>query len=742
MRILKDYQARNEVFKALAGYTSPRVLTLQTGKTSERLFGEMVTGNYFSTLGLTPSKGRFFLPEEDSTPGAHPVAVLNYGAWQTRFGAAYDIIGKTLRLNNVEFTVIGVAPPHFIGVNAVFGPDLWIPAAMLEQLLPTEMQNVFTDRSKTVFTGIGRLKPGITRSQAQANIATIASGLAREYPEIDEGHTASARSVTDVLFASSFGGTSTVVFASVVLLLVVGIVLLIACSNVANLLLARSAARQHEFAVRLATGASRARLLRQLLTESIFLGVFSGIVGFLIGYTGMRLLWSALPSTSNFNTPKLDNLVFVFALIVSLVTGFLFGAAPALRASRTDISETLKEETHTVGKSRGKIALANVLLTAQVAFSFLLLVTAALFLRSIQRAYNIDPGFQTKHLAIFMTNPGQAGYSKPQAKAFYKEVRERVASLPGIASASWASNLPLWGRTVSGLQIAGRGPQSKSESITTILNTVDVDYIETAGVALDKGRAFTEMDTENSTPVAIVNEKLAHDYWPSADAMGRRIQLPGEKTMRQIVGIARTADYSTLGEPPQDCVYVPLAQNYSDAMTLYVRSKGDPQQILLPVQREIREIGPRIYANDIRTGQTIIDNGLFQAKMGVMLLSVFGLVALGLASIGLYGIMAYSVNQRTREIGVRMALGAARPTVLALILKQGMRLVLAGLVIGLAATLLVDRLLSRMLFGVSPGDPTSVAGAALVLLAVALIACYLPAYRASRVDPLSALREG
>ncbi len=274
------------------------------------------------------------------------------------------------------------------------------------------------------------------------------------------------------------------------------------------------------------------------------------------------------------------------------------------------------------------------------------------------------------------------------------------------------------------------------------MNTVDVGYFETAGVALDKGRAFTEMDTGNSTPVAIVNERLAHDYWPTGDAIGRRIQLPGEKRVRQIVGIARTGNYSTLGELPQNCVYVPLKQNYSDAMTLYVRSKGDPQQILLPVQHEIREISPRIYANDIRTGQTLIENGLFQAKMGVMLLSLFGLLALSLASIGLYGILAYSVNQRTREIGLRMALGAARSAVLALILKQGMRLVLAGLVIGCAVALLVDRLLSRMLFGVSPGDPASVAAAAVVLLAVALIACYLPAWRASRVDPLSALREG
>ncbi len=314
--------------------------------------------------------------------------------------------------------------------------------------------------------------------------------------------------------------------------------------------------------------------------------------------------------------------------------------------------------------------------------------------------------------------------------------------MPSIESVSWASNLPLWGRLASGLKVEGHEQRSKADVVTTVLNTVDLHYFETAGIPIEKGREFTEMDRENSTPVAIVNEKMAHDYWPNGEALGKRIQLPGETEMRQIVGVARTANYSTLGEPPQPCVYVPLEQNYSDAMTLYVRSKGDPQQILIPVQREVRQISPRISVNDARTGHTIIDQGLFQAKMGVAMLSVLGLLALGLASIGLYGIMAYSVNQRVREIGVRMALGAARGNVLRLILKQGMLLVVTGVAIGFGAALFVGRLLTRMLYGISASDPASVAGAAIVLLAVALVACYLPAYRASRIDPMIALREG
>ncbi len=738
---LKDYQNRNEVFRSLAGYISPRGVTLQMGRASQGMFSELVTGNYFSTLGIKPAMGRFFLPEEDSAPGAHPVAVINYGTWQARFGGTPEIVGKTLQVNHVVFTVIGVAPPKFIGINAVFGPDLWIPAAMAEQLLPNQMQNVFGDRSKAVFRGIGRLKRGVSRAQAQANLAAIAANLAREYPATNEGYTATVRPIGDVLFASSFGASTPVVFASAGLLIVVGLVLLIACSNVANLLLARSAARQQEMAVRVAMGASRQRLVRQLLTESVFLGFLSGVVGFFIAYAGLHLLFGALPSSANFITPKLDTTVFVFALLVSLAAGFLFGIVPALKASRASVAEALKEEARTAGRSRRKVTLGNSLLVGQVAFSFLLLVTAALFLRSIGRAYNIDPGFQTAHLAVFMTDPGQAGYGEPQTKAFYKDVRERVARRPGVASVSWASNLPLWARATSGLQVEGRQQRSQADKITTIVNTVDRDYFETAGVKIDRGRAFTNIDQQTSMPVAIVNEKMAHDYWPGGNALAKRIQLPGEKQMRQIVGIAKNANYSDLAESPQPCVYVPFEQNYSDAMTLYVRSKGDPKQLLMPVQQEIHAAGPQILIS-VLTGRDIVDRGLFQAKMGVALLSVFGLLALGLASIGLYGIMAYSVNQRKREIGLRMALGAARASVLRLILKQGMSLVLTGVLIGLAAALVVGRLLSRMLYGVSASDPASIAAAAAVLLGIALLACYLPARWASRVDPLVALREG
>jgi predicted permease len=739
---LKDYQAQNEVFSSLAGYTSPRVVTWQeTGAPAQRLFTELVTGNYFSTLGLAPAQGRFFLPEEDATPGAHAVAVMNYATWQARFGAATDIVGRSVRLNGLVFTIVGVAPPQFIGVNGIFGPDLWIPATMAERFLPGEMQNALSDRGNGAFLAVGRLKPGITRAQAQANMETLASALARAYPATGEGRTVTVRPIRDALFGSSMSQSNGILFASASLLVVVGIVLLIACSNVANMLLARSAARQQEMAIRVAIGASRARLIRQLLTESVLLGLLSGVLGMCVGYAGLQLLFGRLPGAANFVTPKIDTTVLLYTLLISLATGLLFGTIPALRSSRAGIGEGLKEEARTTGRSRKKATIANALLVGQVAFSFLLLVTAALFLRAIRRAYEMDPGFQTAHLALFMTSPGQAGYGRSQTKAFYKDVRIRVAGIPGVKAVSWASNLPLWARPIEGIQVEGQRPRSRADQIRAIVNIVDLRYFETAGVTMLRGREFTDVDQETTAPVAIVNEKMAGGYWPGG-ALGKRMQLPGESVFREIVGVAGTANYSTWGEAPQPCVYLPLEQHYSDAMTLFVRSQAAPEQILIPVQREVHASGPDILATDVRTGSDIVDGGLFQARMGVGLLGIFGVLALGLASIGLYGIVAYSVGRRKREIGLRMALGATRANVVGLILQEGLSLVLTGVLIGFAAGFFIGRLISGMLYGVSPSDPVSVVGAAVTMSAVALLACYLPARWASRVDPVVALREG
>jgi macrolide transport system ATP-binding/permease protein len=364
-----------------------------------------------------------------------------------------------------------------------------------------------------------------------------------------------------------------------------------------------------------------------------------------------------------------------------------------------------------------------------------------MFLRSIQHEYTIDPGYQTKHLALFMLYPGQAGYDQARTEQFYKSARERISAMPGISSASWAANLPLWGRKETGVVIEGQEQRKKSEEISAVTNTVDLNYFSTLGIAFVEGRDFTQDDRDISTPVAIINDTMATKYWPGQDALGKRLRLPRGKEFVQVVGIVKTSNYQSLGEPPQPCVYIPLRQNFSDGMILYVRTERDPSTMLAAVQGEIRNIDPALPLEDIRTGTMVIDQALWWSKIGVGLLGVFGLLALSLASVGLYGIMAYSVNQRRREIGVRMALGADQESVSLLVLRQGMTVVLSGVAVGVGVALLLGRVLSRFLYGVSGSDLLSIGGASLVLLVVAVIACYLPARSASRVDPLVALRE-
>jgi predicted permease len=532
-------------------------------------------------------------------------------------------------------------------------------------------------------------------------------------------------------------------FGSTLLMAIVGLVLLIACSNVANLLLSRAAVRRQEMAVRLALGAGRMRLIRQLLTESVLLGLLGGGLGLLFGYAGCQFLWSFRPAefALNFAELRISPGVFVFALAVSLLSGLLFGVVPALRTSRTPVSEVLKEESRAAGRSRGRISLANTLLAGQVAVSLVLLVVAAMVLQSIQREYTIDPGFETKHVALFMMYPGQAGYNQTRTEQFYKQARERIGSVPGISSLSWASNLPLWGRKETGVVIEGLEQRKKSEAISAVVDTVDLNYFSTVGISFVEGRDFTQEDRDISTPIAIINDTMAAKYWPNQSPLGKRLQLPRGKDFVQIVGVVKTANYQTLGEAPQSCVYLPLRQNYSDAMILYVRTERDPSATLAAVQGEIRILDPGLPVEDIRTGTKVIEQALWGAKIGVGLLGVFGLLALALASVGLYGIMAYSVNQRRREIGIRMALGAGQASVLRLILRQGMLLVISGVALGLIFSLLIGRALSKFLYGVGASDAASLAGASLVLLSVALVACYLPARRASQVDPLVALHE-
>jgi len=737
---LKEIRERTRAFRSLAGHSYPLAVTMTDKGEPHRIFAEIVTANYFDTLGIHPFLGRFFLPGEDRSPGAAPVAVLGYTAWQNRFAGVSDILGQRITLDETPFTIIGVGPKGFKGVYAVFGPDLWIPSMMAEQVLPAEQRSALNDRGLPLFTGIGRLQPGVTRAQAQAEMSIVGAALGKEDPGANEGK---ILTVTPLLEAAYGPERQPVVFGGILLMAIVGLVLLIACSNVANLLLARSSVRRQEIAVRISLGAGRMRLIRQLLTESVLLGLFGGILGFLFGYGGCRILESLRPAeyAENLADLRLNVSVFVFAFAVAILTGLVFGIVPALRTSRVSVSEVLKEETRSAGRSRGRVGLANVLLAGQVAVSLVLLVVAGLFLRSIEREYVIDPGFQTEHLALFMLYPGQAGYDRVRTEQFYKQVLDRIGRIPGIWSVSWASNLPLWGRKEAGIAIEGQEARKKSEAVSAVVDTVDLNYFSTMGIPLLEGRDFTQNDRDVSTPVTIINETMAAKYWPNQDALGKRFQLSQGKGFLEIVGVVKTTNYQTLGEPPQACVYIPLRQHYTDSMILYARTERSPSTVLAAVAAEIHSLDPGLAVEDIRTGTKVIDQALWWSKIGVGLLGVFGLLALGLASVGLYGIMAYSVNQRRREIGVRMALGAGQGSVSLLVLRQGMTVVASGVGVGMALSLLLGSVLSRFLYGVSGSDPISLAGASFALLAVAFVACYLPARSASRVDPLLALRE-
>jgi predicted permease len=736
----RDLRDRAHSFTSLAAHSNPMTVTMIDKNEPHRVFMELVTANYFDTLGLHPSAGRFFLPDEDAKQGAGAVAVLGYSAWQGRFGANPDVVGHTVKLNNLPFTIIGVGPKDFKGLYAVFGPDLWVPSTMAKQFLPTPQQNALIDRTVPLVTGIGRLRPEIPFTLAQAEMKTAAAALDNEYPDANLGQTLVIKHLAEAAYGPERQG---LVFGSMLLAAIVGIVLLIACSNVANLLLARAAVRRQEIAVRMVLGAGRTRLIRQLLTESVLLGLLSGIFGFLFGYGGCQLLSSLRPAeyAQNLADLRVDPAVFGFTFVVAIITGLIFGIVPALRSTRTSVSEVLKEGTRTANRPRGRFSFANILLAAQVASSLVLLVVAAMFLRSIQQQYTIDPGYQTKHLALFMLYPGQAGYDQPRTEQFYKQVRDRVSNFPGISSLSWASNTPLWGRKETGLTLEGQEQRKKSDAISAVVNTVDLDYFSTLGISLVAGRDFTPDDRYASAGVAIINDTMAAQFWPNQSPLGKHMQLPQGKNSLQVIGVVKTSNYQELGEPPQPCVFIPLRQNFSDGMILYVKSEQDPNTILAAVRDEIHRIDPALAVEDIRTGTKIIDQALWWGKIAVNLLGVFGLLALGLASVGLYGIMAYSVNQRRREIGVRMALGASQESVWLLVLRQGMTLVLSGLAFGVAVAVLVGHGLSRFLYGVKSTDYLSLGSASLVLLTVALIACYLPARNASRVDPMNALRD-
>jgi predicted permease len=759
-----DYRDRNEVFSALVAY-SPITLSLNSNDQADMISGLIVTGNYFDTLGVRAHVGRTFLPEEDTTPGGHPVAIIGYGLWQSRFGGDPQIAGRQLLLNGQPFTVVGVAPAEFNGAEAGRTNDIYVPMAMQALVRPPrggysgEMNpDLLSKRGPRWLDMIGRLKPGVTAEQAQAAMSTLAGQLAQAYPDTNREQIATVSPV-------SMGDPtrrSTLLSVAGLLLAVVGLVLLIACANVANLLLARAASRRKEISVRLALGASRGRLIRQLLTESVLLALLGGAGGLLLAIWLVDVMRSYSPPANFFPVAfdfSLDKSVLGFTVLLSVLTGLVFGIAPALQASKPDLVAALKDETALLaGPGSGiarRFSLRNLLVVAQVALSLVLLISAGLFLRSLQQAQRIEPGFNPEHVLTMPLNINLLRYTKTQGQEFYRQVLERVAALPGVQSATLTRTPPLSGASrQSSVMIAGQdapdrarnseGTGGGSEDVprnVTLASSVGLNYFQTLGITLLRGRDFNAQDREGAPGVVIVNETFARRYFPKQDPLGQRVSLNGAQgPWLEVVGLARDGKYITLGETPAPFLYQPLAQRHESGMVLLVRTNGDPTQITPSVRKEVQAIERNLPLTNARTMTELLNTTLFPARMGAILLGGFGLLALLLASVGLYGVMSYSVSRRTREIGIRMALGAQSGDVLRLVLRESMTLVAVGMLLGLIVARTATRLLTGFLYGVSPTDPAAFIGIAVLLALVALIASFLPARRAAKVDPMVAFR--
>lgn len=735
----EDYRDQNQVFSGLVAQTFP-ALSLSAGTEPERVAGAIVTGNYFDVLGLKAAAGRTFLPEEDGVEGRNPVVVLSYQLWQRRFGGDRNLIGASIVLNRQEYTVVGVAPEGFRGTFAIGGPDVYVPMAMHEQILTDFALQQMHQRRGLLFNVFGRLRDGVSLNQARAAMQTIARRLEQAYPKENEARSVALVPLTESLINPNLRGQA--LLAVGMMLGAVGLVLLIACTNVANLLLARASVRQREIAVRLSMGAGRMRLVRQLLTESLVMAALAGLLGLLLAGWGRDLLWMMRPPmlTNNDMQITLDSRVLIFTLALTLLTGLLFGLVPALHATRVDLTWALKNRS---GQPRGAdrwFNLRNLLVVAQVALSLIALVGAGLFLRSLQNAQKINPGFESRKLFMISFDLAGQRYNEARGREYFRQVTERVTAIPQVVAAGIAS-APLFGGDIMRTVFAeGQDVSDRRNGRLTALLRVSPGYFEAIHMPVVHGRAFTERDKEGAPMVTVVNETMARRLWPNEEAVGKRFRCFGEPWLIEVVGVARDAKYATLGEEPTSFMYFPLLQHYSPAATLHVRTQGDPSSVIAIVRSQMQALDKSMPLVDVNTIGQVMELVLWAPRMGASLLALFGFVALLLAAIGLHGVMSCTVAQRTQEIGVRMAMGAQSKDVLKLILKQAGLIVLIGGILGLGGAFAISRALSSLLYGVGRWDPLAFSGTPLVLVVVALLASYLPARRATRVDPVVTLR--
>jgi predicted permease len=740
-----DYREASHTFSGILAYQGFAIgLTGGAGGAgrAERVVGRAVSGNYFDVLGVKAALGRTFEPAEDGAPGAHPVAVIGNGLWTRRFGADPRTVGRTVLLNGHPFTVLGVLPRSFNDLERTRAADVWVPLAMSAQVSPFAKN--LPKRGVGMLFLVGRLAPGATVAQAGIEMRTIAKRLEREYPGDNEKEGA----IVVPLTQAAVGPEQRDLFlkAGGLLLAAVGLILLVACVTVATLLLARAQSRQGEITVRLALGVSRARLIRQLLTESVLLFLLGGLLSLPVASFALRLLWKRLRPLQIHEHAldlRLDPKILLFTLGLALATGLLFGLVPALQASKPDLAGTLRDRTGSADERGGWIGLRGLLVIVQLTLTVVALIGAGLFLRSLGNAQQIRPGFESRKLLLFSFDLGAAAYKEPRGRQFFRSILERVEHLPGVAAASLAQVPPLKAPiNRKRVTVASADPaRGKDQGPYIYTNAVGPRYFDTLGIPLLRGRAFTEEDRENAPPVAVINETLARQYWPGQDALGQRFQFDDETASLQVVGIARDSRYETVGEEPRPYVYLPLLERYAGAVTLHVRTQGDPGLLLPTVQREIQSLDPDLPYYDVRTAGDLLRDALWGPRMAAALLSLFAALALALTTVGVYGVMAYLAGERRQEIGIRLVLGARRGDILSRFLGRAALLVAIGAAAGALAAFAFTRTLAGLLYGVSATDLATFVAVPLLLAAVALAASYLPISRVLRADPLAALRE-
>ncbi len=733
-----DWQQQTQSFEELAA-AGDSDFTLYGNDAAERIDGEWVTANYFNALGILPVEGRAFLPDENATPGTHPVVILSHGLWQSRFGADRNLIGNTVNINGITLTVVGIMPEGFRGISGK--SEVWIPFMMFEAANPILAQyKILSTRSTGWHMVIGRLKQGITPSQAQSEMDAIAERLGEQYPKTNATRGAMVRSAREELVGDLRP-------ALLVLFGAVGFVLLIACANVANLFLVRMAARGKEMAIRVALGARRGRLIRQLLTESLLISLAGGALGLLLAYWGVKFLVVLIPvEIPSFFSVTIDGGVLAFTFAISIFTGVIFGLAPATGAVKPDLNESLKEGSRTVGASARVRNLRSLLAVAEIALALVLLVGAGLMLRSFQRIRQFDPGFNPENLLTMRFDVPSTKYSESEQAAIRHRVLERVASLPGVESAAISSHIFFGGGYLTGKNsVESSDVPTPDEGISTFQQYLSPNFFQTLGIPLLKGRDFTDQDNAESPKVAIIGQTFAERYWPGEDPIGKRIK-PGRPDSNngwiEIIGVVsdvkprtRTTDANNF---PQ--VYMPLAQWPGWRPALMVRTRTAPEKLVGSLRAAVQEISPDIPVYEIAAMHKLLADNSADTRFIALLMGLFAGLAVIMAAVGIYSVIAYSVSQRTREIGIRMALGAQRMDVLRLVVGQGIILALAGVGIGLGAALALTRVVASLLYEVSATDPTIFAVVSLGLTAVAFLASYIPARRAARVDPMVALR--